>query len=199
VHVWKILHILSLFLYAGGLGGVLLPLYSGWTRKDLQYQAAAFQQAADSETAVLLSGVLLSGLTGVFWAAGAHYSYVKDLWLLVLAVLYLVSTLICLPLLGVGLRRARLLALQAAKSGRVSDELRETLNDNVPVVFGTLMVLLLPVFAAVGEAQDDFRVTEQRRSAADAGGSSGRRVGEIDAYLRGQSFRKHSIVGAGIQ
>lgn len=146
-HIWRLLHILALFLYTGGLGGVLLPIYSGWAHKDVRYQAAAFQQAADSETAVLLPGILLTGLTGVFWAASAGYSYTRDLWLLALALLYLISVFILLPLMGVGLRRARLLALQAAKSGRISDELRETLNDNVPVVFGTLLALLLPVMA----------------------------------------------------
>jgi len=146
-NVWKILHILSLFIYTAGLGGVLLPVYSGWVHKDLRYKAAAFQQAADSETAVLLPGILLTGVTGVFWAASAHYSYISDLWLLFLALLYLFTLFICLPLLGVGLRRARLMALQAAKTGRLTDELRETLDDNVPVVFGTIMALLLPVMA----------------------------------------------------
>jgi uncharacterized membrane protein len=146
-HIWRILHILSLFLYTGGLGGVLLPIYSGWIHKDVRYKAAAFQQAADSETAVLLPGALLTGITGVFWAGSAHYSYISNLWLLALAILYLVSLLVCLPLLGVGLRRARMLALQAAKSGRLTAELRETLDDNVPVVFGTIMALLVPVMA----------------------------------------------------
>lgn len=146
-HIWRILHVLSLFIYTGGLGGVLLPIYSGWIHKDLRYKAAAFQQAADSETAVLLPGMLLSGVTGALWAGSAHYSYVSNLWLLVLALLYLFSLFVCLPLLGVGLRRARLVALQAAKTGRLTDELQETLNDNVPVVFGTIMVLLLPVMA----------------------------------------------------
>ncbi|MGI8552921.1 MAG: hypothetical protein ACR2PL_19355, partial [Dehalococcoidia bacterium] len=73
-HVWRMLHILSLFLYVAGLGGVLLPIYNGWAHKDIQYKAVAFQQAADSETSVLLPGVLLTGLTGVFWAASANYS-----------------------------------------------------------------------------------------------------------------------------
>src|SRR5205823_4078808 len=100
-HVWRILHILSLLLYTGGLGGVLLPIYSGWVHKDVGYQAAAFQQAADSETTVLLPGILLTGLTGVFWAASAGYSYTRDFWLLALAVLYLLSVFICLPLMGV--------------------------------------------------------------------------------------------------
>jgi len=146
-NIWKILHILSLLYYSAGLGGVLLPIYSGWTHKDVNHQAAAFQQAADSETTVLLPGVLLTGLTGVFWAASAGYSYIKDLWLLALAVLYLISVFICLPLVGVSLRRARLLVLQAQRSGRITDELRDTLNDNVPIVFGTLMALLMPVMA----------------------------------------------------
>jgi uncharacterized membrane protein len=146
-NIWKILHILSLMIYAGGLGGVLLPIYSGWAHKDVRYQAAAFRQAADSETAVLLPGILLTGLTGVFWAASAGYSYVKDLWLLALALLYLFCVFICLPLMGVSLRRARLLALRASKTGRMTDELQETLNDNAPVVFGTLMALLLPLMA----------------------------------------------------
>ena len=146
-NVWKLLHVLALFLYTGGLGAVLLPIYSAWARGDVRSQAAAFQQAADSETAMLLPGMLLTGVTGVFWAASAGYSYVRDLWLLSLAVLYLISLFICLPLLGVGLRRARLLALQAAKTGRMTDELRETLNDRVPIVFGTLLALLLPIMA----------------------------------------------------
>ena len=146
-NIWKILHILSLLLYTGGLGGVLLPLYSGWAHRDVRFQAAAFQQAAESETAVLLPGILLTGLTGVFWAASAGYSYIKDVWLLILAALYLFSIFICLPLMGVSLRRARLLALQAQKTGAMTDELRDTLNDNAPVVFGTLMMLLLPVMA----------------------------------------------------
>jgi uncharacterized membrane protein len=146
-NVWKILHVLSLLIYTGGLGGVLFPLYSGWAHKDIRFQAVAFQQAAESETAVLLPGILLTGLTGVFWAASAGYSYIRDIWLLALAALYLFCVFICLPLMGVSLRRARLLALQAQKSGRMTEELRETLNDNAPVVFGTLMLLLLPVMA----------------------------------------------------
>jgi uncharacterized membrane protein len=146
-NIWKILHILSLFYYSAGLGGVLLPLYGGWTRKDVNELAAVVEQAAANETSVLLPGILLTGVTGVFWAASAGYSYLKDGWLLALALLYLFSVFICLPLLGVGLRRARLLVLQAQKRGRITDELRDTLNDNVPLVFGTLMAVLMPVMA----------------------------------------------------
>ncbi len=146
-NIWRILHILALFYYAAGLGGVLLPLYGGWSRKDVNELAAVVQQAAANETAALLPGILLTGLTGVGWAASAGYNYIRDLWLLAIALLYLFSVFICMPLLGVGLRRARLLALQAQKRGQITDELRETLNDNVPIVFGTLMAMLVPVMA----------------------------------------------------
>src|ERR1700730_7008665 len=110
-NIWKLLHILALLLYTGGLGGALLPMYSAWLHRDVQHQAAALSLAADRETAALLPGILLTGLTGVFWTASRGYSYIRDFWLLALALLYLFSVFICMPLLGVGLRRVRLLAL----------------------------------------------------------------------------------------
>ena len=47
--------------------------------------------------------------------------------------------------MGVGLRRVRLLALQAQKRGEMTEELQDALNDRVPVVFGTMMVITVPV------------------------------------------------------
>ena len=44
-----------------------------------------------------------------------------------------------------GLRRVRLLALQAKKRGETTQELEDAINDRVPVVFGTLMVITMPV------------------------------------------------------
>ena len=38
-------------------------------------------------------------------------------------------------------------ALIAAKQGKVTDELREILDDRVPVVFGTVLVLSVPLMA----------------------------------------------------
>ena len=48
-------------------------------------------------------------------------------------------------LMGVGLRRVRFLALAARKRGEMTEELRSAMADNVPVVFGTLIVLTIPV------------------------------------------------------
>jgi uncharacterized membrane protein len=139
---WRLAHTLSLLLYAAGLGATMLPVYRAWRSDDVRFQMHAFQQAADNETAVLLPGALLTGATGVFWGAAAGYHFLTTGWLLVLWLLYVVATFICLPLLGLGLRRVRLLALQAGKTGRITPELREALADNVPLVFGTLLILL---------------------------------------------------------
>lgn len=125
----------------------MLPVYRAWRSKDVQFQMHAFRQSADNETAVLLPGALLSGATGVLWGAAASYNFITTGWLLALWISYAISVLICLPLLGMGLRRARLLALQSAKTGRVSPELEQALADNVPLVFGTLLIVLAVVMA----------------------------------------------------
>ena len=69
--------------------------------------------------------------------------------LLTVGALYLVTLFICLPAMAASLRRARLLTLQAQKSGTVSRELEETLADSGALVFGTLMILLVALIAAL--------------------------------------------------
>jgi uncharacterized membrane protein len=144
---WKLLHELCLLLYAAGLGATMMPVYRAWRSGDVQEQMHGFRQAAANETGVLLPGALLSGATGVFWGAAADYNFFTTGWLLALWLLYVVAVLVCLPLLGMGLRRARLHALAAAKTGKVTPELEQALADNVPLVFGTLMILLTVVMA----------------------------------------------------
>ena len=62
-------------------------------------------------------------------------------------VLYLVSLLVCLALIGLGLRRVRLASLKAEKAGGITPELKEALTDNVRIVFSGIATLLLPVMA----------------------------------------------------
>ena len=75
------------------------------------------------------------------------YNLMSSGWLIALEALYLVSLLVCLPLIGLGLRRARLASLRAEKSGGATPELEEALNDNVPIVFSGIATLLLPLMA----------------------------------------------------
>jgi hypothetical protein len=144
-HAWKFLHIGALFLFMVGVGAVMAPVYRAWHNDDLRVQMYAFTSAADNETRLLLPGALLTGVTGVFWAASGHHNFVREGWLLTLSILYVVTTFVCLPLLGLGLRRARVASLKSWKSGKLTAELRSALDDNVPLVFGTLIILLMPV------------------------------------------------------
>jgi uncharacterized membrane protein len=144
-HIWKFAHIASMFLFMTGIGAVMAPVYRAWHNQDLRAQMYAFTSAAESETALLLPGALLTGVTGVLWGASAHHNFFKEGWLLTLSILYVVTTFICLPLLGLGLRRARVASLKSWKSGKLTAELQSALADNVPLVFGTIIILLLPV------------------------------------------------------
>ena len=150
---WRLLHTLALLLYAGGLGATMMPVYRAWRSEDVRFQMHAFGQAAANETGVLLPGALVTGATGVFWGAAAGYNFLTTGWLLALWILYVVDVFICLPLLGMGLRRVRLLSLQAAKTAAITPELEAALADNVPLVFGTLMIILTAVMTwlAIGK------------------------------------------------
>ena len=144
---WRLTHELALLLFAAGIGATMMPVYRAWRSGDVRFQMHALAEAADNETGVLLPGALLSGATGVFWGAAAGYNFFTTGWLLALWVLYVLAVFICLPLLGLGLRRVRLLALQAAKTGRITPELEEALAGNVPVVFGSLIIVLTVMMA----------------------------------------------------
>jgi uncharacterized membrane protein len=141
---WAFCTLLAFALYAAGLGAVMAQVYRAWHNKDLRAQMYGLTSAADMEPRLLLPGAILSGLCGFVWATVTHQSF-KHPWLLTLTVLFLINSFIFLPLLGMGLRRARLASLKAWKSGKLTQELHNALADNVPIVFGTAMVILVPI------------------------------------------------------
>ena len=81
------------------------------------------------EDVLILIRILAVGLTGVFTRAQMDYNLITSGWLLAQGVLYLVSLLVCLPLIGLGLCRVRLASLQAEKAGGITPELEEALAD----------------------------------------------------------------------
>ena len=85
------------------------------------------------------------GLTGFAWGAAADWDLLRTGWLLALVAVFALDFFIFLPLMGVGLRRVRRLAVEAQQQGEVSEELRDALADNVPLVFGTLIVVSVPL------------------------------------------------------
>lgn len=143
--LFRLLHVLALFWMMAGLGAVMVPIWRAWGTDDLETRAVMLTEAAQAETRWLLSGLLAAGLTGFAWAAAENTNLVTTGWLLALEVVFIVDVFIFLPLMGVGLRRVRLLALQARKRGEMTEELQDALNDRVPVVFGTLMLISVPV------------------------------------------------------
>lgn len=144
---WRIAHVLSMVWLGAGLGATYPLILKAWASKDVKYQMYCLVEAANNETRVLLPGAMATGITGFFWAVAAEYNFVKEGWLAALSLLFIFFYFVCLPLLGFGLRRARLASLIAAKKGEETDELREILNDRVPIVFGTILVLSVPLLA----------------------------------------------------
>ena len=142
---WRALHTLALFWMMAGLGNTVVPVWKAWRAGDLDVKALLLSDAEHNQRTWLLPGMLAAMFTGYAWAAAADLNIVRTGWLLALQVVFLVDLFILLPLLGVGLRRVRLLALQSRKRGAVSDELRDAMADNAPLVLGTLIALSVPL------------------------------------------------------
>jgi uncharacterized membrane protein len=146
-HTLALVHLLTVFWYVMGLAAVQFPLIRGWGLDDVRLKTAAFEEASHYQGLLLIPGIIAVGVSGVFMWTEMDYNLVSTGWLLAQEALYLVSLLICVPLIGLGLRRARLASLQAEKAGEVTAQLREALDDNVPIVFSGIATLLLPVMA----------------------------------------------------
>jgi hypothetical protein len=143
----RLLHELALFWMMAGLGVVVVPIWRAWSTGDLEVKSLLLQEAQRNEVQWLIPGMLATLFTGVAWVSSDEgtYNFVTTGWLLALEIVFALDGFIFLPLMGVGLRRVRLLALQAKHRGEMTDELRDALADNVPVVFGTVITLSVPV------------------------------------------------------
>src|SRR5207237_2790466 len=124
-------------------------IWRAWASKDLEVRALLLSEAQHNETQWLLPGILATAFTGFAWAAGNNWNLIRTGWLLSKELLYAVDVFIFLPLMGVGLRRVRYLALQAEKRGEMTEDLRDALADNVPFVFGTVIALTIPVLVVL--------------------------------------------------
>jgi hypothetical protein len=145
VTFWRFIHLLSMLLFVAGVGSTVVSVWRAWLAQTVEEKALSLQAAQGSHTMLLLPGIIATLFSGYAWAASAEYNVVTTGWLVALQVLTFVDLFIFVPLLGVGLRRVRVLALAAKKHGEVTPELKDALADNVPLVFGTLIVLTIPV------------------------------------------------------
>jgi uncharacterized membrane protein len=143
--ILRALHYFSLFLMMGGLGAVMLPLWRGWREEDLERQVGALEDAINGHRAALLPGTIAVGATGIFLAADAGYNFFTTGWLLALELVYLAVLLFCVPLLGHALGRIEVESLKSRKKGAHTEELRELIDDNVPIVLTLLILFSIPV------------------------------------------------------
>ncbi len=144
---FRLLHMLALFWMLAGVGSVVVPIWRAWGTKDLDTRATLLSEAQRNEAGWLLPGLIATWFTGFGLATAADWNIVTTGWLLTKEIIFAVDTFIILPLMGVGLRRVRYLALQAQKQGAMTEELQDALHDNVPVVFGTILAVTLPLVA----------------------------------------------------
>lgn len=143
--IWRVVHMLALFWMMAGLGAVMTAVYRAWRVPDIETKTMLIAEAERNERTWLLPGVIATGVTGFAWAAASDWNPVATGWLVALELIFAIDAFIFVPLMGVGLRRVHYLALQARKQNEVTPELRDALADNVPIVFGTLVILTVPL------------------------------------------------------
>jgi uncharacterized membrane protein len=142
---WRFIHVLAVLYLVAGAGSTVFPIWRAWTTQVLEEKALLLQEAQRNETFFLLPGFIATLFTGYAWATASGINVITTGWLVALQVVTLVDLFILVPLMGIGLRRVRYLALAAKKQGAMTEDLRDALADNVPLVFGTLIVLTIPV------------------------------------------------------
>ncbi len=132
-------------LMMAGIGATLVPIWRAWASDNLERRVMLLDEAHRNETLLLLPGTIALMFTGYAWATAAGLNVIVTWWLVALQVLLFIDLFIFIPLMGVGLRRVRYLALAAQKEGEMTEELRDAMADNVPLVFSTLIALTIPV------------------------------------------------------
>ncbi len=148
--VFRFLTTVATLVYAGGVAALTLALTRAWQTGDALERDVLFRSADRAHTRLLLPGIIATGALGAVWGIRAEsVDPIGTSWLLAVEVLYLVSLFVLVPGMFAGVRRVRLLSLQARKTGKLSDELSDALNDRGPLAFAILMCALLPVQIAL--------------------------------------------------
>jgi uncharacterized membrane protein len=142
-------HILAAFWYVAGLTAVQLSLVRAWQHDEIAVRADSLEEASHYQGVLLVPGAIAGIATGIALWAQLDYDLISTGWLVALEVLYIVALLVVLPLIGIGLRRARIAALQARKAGRATPQQQQAMADSVPLVFGGIATLLVPVMTAL--------------------------------------------------
>ncbi|MCI0814455.1 MAG: DUF2269 family protein [Chloroflexi bacterium] len=143
------LHVLAALWYVAGLTSVQIALVRGWQAPEVETRVIAFSEATHYQGTLLIPGAIAVATTGLFLWGQLDYNFVTTPWLLGVEAMYIVTLLVCIPLMGMGLRRARIASLMAERRGNVTPELEEAMADSVPLVFGGIATMLVPAMVAL--------------------------------------------------
>jgi len=99
-------------------------------------------------TSAMLPGIIAVLFSGYAWAAVTNYPLTTG-WMIGLQGLFFLNLFLFIPLFGVALRRVKWAALSSQKEGTLSKELEEALADNVPLVFGVLVTVTIPLMTGI--------------------------------------------------
>ncbi len=142
-------HILAAFWYVTGLTAVQVSLVRAYQHDEPAVRADSLEEASHYQGVLLVPGAIAGIATGIALWAQLDYDLVGTAWLVALEAVYVFTLLVCLPLIGIGLRRARIAALQARRAGRATPQQEAAMADAVPLLFGGIATLLVPVMAAL--------------------------------------------------
>jgi uncharacterized membrane protein len=143
------LHILASFWYIAGLTAVQFAFVRAWQSRELERKLEAYNEASHYQGVLLVPGGIAVVATGLFFWSALDYNPLSPTWLLLLDLVYIITLVVCLPLIGIGMRRARIAALQGIRLEATTPELEEAMSDPVPLMFGGLAAILVPVATAL--------------------------------------------------
>lgn len=142
------LHVLGVFWYVMGLTAVQISLVRAWQREDVTVQSESLEEASHYQGILLVPGAIAAVSSGIYlWAL--DYNLITTGWLVVMEGLFAVTLLVCLPLTGMGIHRARIAALKARRAGKATPEQEAAMKDGVPLVFLGLATLLVPAMTGL--------------------------------------------------
>jgi uncharacterized membrane protein len=143
-------HVLAVLWYVSGLAAVQISLIRGWQVDNISLKSDSFEEASHYQGILLVPGSIAVTATGLFlWSQQLGNNMFTTGWLLIVEVIYIITLLVCLPFVGMGLRRARIAALQARRKGKSTAELDQAMADNVPLFFAGIATLLVVPAAAL--------------------------------------------------
>jgi uncharacterized membrane protein len=148
------MHVLATVWYVAGLTAVQISLIRAMQAENMGSRSDSFEEAVHYQGMLLVPGAIAVTATGLFlWSQQLGYNMFTTGWLILVELTYIVTLLICVPFVGMGLRRARIAALQARRKGRSTAELDAVMSDNVPLFFAGIATLLVPVAVALSVFQ----------------------------------------------